>query len=236
MKNSILAILLGLFIVSCGNSEYDKKKARIKAAKDSLAIVDYQNKMKEYERIDSLRKEEELKVVGDIKFGMNRKEFEKYSNEFKDKCITSTNVYIQGYSYSIGDYYFESIMGHYYDKKLYSVSIIGYKIDYDSYDRKMKEQTIALNGVLKNKYGPLYNYYGLPRNFSIDKGKEECVAFWTIGNKQIAMNIARGSSYYKTEYKYTLQISFLQLSVINQINKEREEEEAEAIKKGSDIL
>lgn len=243
MKKSFLIILISLLILSCENSETAKRKAREKAVQDSISFVQEKNKQIEKARIDSLQKieqarldsiqkEEEIKVVGDIRFGMNKKEFEKYKKEFENKCkvLSWQSGNTKFYDNKIGDYEFNYLYGGYYKEKLYYVQIKGTPIKYEYYDKDMKSQVVALFSILNNKYGTPNQDYGLPSWTTINKGDSYCCAYWSKGDKVIQMRVESEGIY------YNLNLEMFQFSISSQMKKEREEEEKEAIKKGTEIL
>jgi len=71
---------------SCGQSEARKREIRENAVRDSIATIRQIENQKEQARKDSIIHFEQGKVIGDILFGITKKEFDKKENEFMEKC------------------------------------------------------------------------------------------------------------------------------------------------------
>lgn len=216
-KFATIAIVLS----SCGNRMNNKKL--------DLSKIEVMKTLEEI-RLDSINKQEELKVLGSITFGMSRDEFERSKDEFIEKCKTyygEEKIYI---GKKIGNYTFYSIDGYFYKEKLNYVKISGMPIGYRVYDNNMRIEFDGLFNVLKNKYGNPNGNKGFPDWHTIsDNGHGS--AYWLIGDKRILMVIVPVQN-----DRYSLELIIDQISITKLIEGNEERKTTEAVKKGVDLF
>lgn len=235
-KNLLLLVLVGIFGMSCQNFESSKERQRKKTIQDSISIVQEINSQLEQARIDSIQKEEEMKVIGDINFGISNNEFEKLKNELKEECkvLSWESGNSKFYDYKIGEFKFTDITGNFYEDKLYFVQIRGQHTTYQYYDETMKSQAVELYKVLKSKYGDPDGDYGIPEWYSLKDLNSDCAAYWTKGDKVIQMRVENFRK------NYYLNLEIFQSSISTKLSNERKErelkEEKESIQKAKELL
>jgi hypothetical protein len=232
----LLMIFIGLFVLSCENSENEKRRLREKTIQDSISLVQERNRQIEQARVDSIEREEEIKVVGDIRFGMKPNDFEVRKDELMENCkVLSLQLGdSKYYDYKIGEYKFTKIYGEFYEGKLYFVQFSGKYTEYKYYEETMKKQAVALYKVLSSKYGEPVQDYGIPVWYTLKDGDSYCAAYWKLGDKVVQMKIENFRS------NYFLNLEMFQSSISSKLEKEKMErenkKEKEIIQKATDIL
>lgn len=153
MKN-IAFLILGILFLSCsGNKKSIPWEVKYKMYKDSLLQADSIFK-------DSLKYIIGDEALGQIKFGMNNKQFKRAKQEFMDSIKKPLN------DYYVGDTEFYSIIPKFNKKgKLYQIIVITPGV-YELHDPQDIYNTDAFVKYLTSKYG-----------LSKDDKKEE----WIIG-------------------------------------------------------
>ena len=246
MRIAIYIATIGLIFSSCGNI------ATKKPVENSITVS--KEMSKDEIRQDSINKKEEMIVFGNIRFGMNEKEFEQSKNEFIKKCTVYLDENKKHSQFRIGDYWFRDITGEFYNEKLHSVTIEGYSESYtirheEYFDHNMRIDYNALKSVLQKKYGKPEkesDFYSLDilDVESLNRGNIHELENWHIGDKIIQMNIVKYSS---KDNSFRLNLTVYQESMIKlaqedeerkaKIIKENEEQKRqEIIKKGVDVL
>jgi hypothetical protein len=192
-------------------------------------------KKQEQERLqnDSITKVEQDKAIGDIRFYISEKQFNKDKEAFIKKCKLPKYEFYKNATIidnKIGGYGFNSVNGWFYKDSLYSVELTGCLIDYDEYDIVMPDQYNALIELLKSKYGQPKTDNGFPSWTSIEKGYFRRCAVWEIGDKVIEARISCGGT------NYTLNLAVLKPAIENLVKKEADKKADEETKKGSSVL
>lgn len=195
MKRLYSLYLISIFILfSCGQ----KSKT---SDKDKIALS--AEKSKEQVKSDSLALAEQDKAIGDIRFFISEKQFEKEKNAFLKKNEVPENEMFKDGSigrYKIGEYGFNFLDGWFHSDSLYEVRLEGGLIEYSKYDLQMRQQYLILLELLSTKYGTPQTFNGFPNWTSIDDGYFKRCATWEIGTKIIEMRI----SGHKTDYSLDL--------------------------------
>lgn len=237
--NSIkfITLFITLIFLSCGNTE--KKQAnefqekKEKAIKDSINLVN-KIKLEQKKKIkDSIINIEQNIAIGNIKFGITKKEFEKDKKTFLKKCKLPEMEYYKNltfFYYKLGEYGFSSLYGWYHNDSLYNIRLTGPIVEYDEYNRIMPDQYEALMNILTKKYGKPLKENGLPEWTKLDKGYFKRAAIWIIGNKRIEVRISCEG------VKYYLNLEIFKPEVERQIQKEKEEKENKATQDALEIL
>jgi hypothetical protein len=192
-------------------------------------------KKQEQDRLqkDSITKAEQDKAIGDIRFYISEKQFNKDKEAFIKKCKLPKYEFYKNATIidnKIGGYGFNSVDGWFYKDSLYSIELTGCLIDYDEYDIIMPDQYNALMELLKSKYGQPKTDNGFPSWTSIDKGYFRRCAVWEIGDKVIEARISCGGTY------YTLNLAVLKPAIEDLVKKEADKKADEETKKGSSVL
>ena len=233
MKRFELFFVVTLVLLqSCGQSEARKREIRVNAVRDSITTVRLIENKKEQAKKDSIIHFEQGKVIGDILFGITKKEFDKKENYFRKKCevIDWVSGGYTSYKYKIGDYKFSQIWGDYYNEKLYFVQIIGDPIHYEDYKSRMKDQAVAIYQVFNNKYGVPNEDIGIPEWHRTEKGYSYLVSNWIVGTKKIELRVQNDGIYYH------LNINIYQPEISTRIEGERKAKEKVAAAKATDLL
>lgn len=242
MKKNLSILFLFVMFLSCNNNvkstkessdnSFQKKHILEKVLKDSLKKVE-QNK------IDSINKEEDLRIIGNIRFGMNKSDFKRSSLDFMNKCKSKKTEYnyelypdyTKKSTYKIGDYEYSSIYDSYYnDNYLYLVTISGVYIKTDYYKTKMKEQVSSLYSVLETKYGKATENFGFPEWYSIGTDETKELAYWHIRDKLIKIKIHSFGDC------YSLDLDIFSLKINKTLKLEEEQNNKDKAKKGAEIL
>lgn len=209
-----LIVIVTSFLFSCGNMA---SKKPVEKTKDEI-------------RLDSIKKQEEMIVLGSMRFGMNLLEFQNSKVDFIEKCKDYHDNNKEYYDLKIGDYTFRDIDGYFYKEKLYYVIIRGKSIGYKVYDNNMKIEYDGLFNILKNKYGYPTDNLGFPSWASISDGERSGTSVWLMGDKTIIMSMECKDN------SYTLNLIIHQPSISQLIGEEEDVKKQNAIKKGVDVL
>jgi len=229
-KYLFMLISIAIIMQSCGITQKQKEQA----TQDSLAIV----LVKKQAFIDSIASVEQDIAVGNIKFGISAKEFDKESNIFKNKCSvpdSEMNYMNKTYFfYKLGDYGFTSIKPEYYKDSLYCVNFLGGGVHYEDYKSVISTQYEVLFDILETKYlQPTFDY-GLPSWSDLESGSSKTCAMWIIGNKIIDIDVKyRNNTYSLNLVIYKLDVS---AKVTDEDSKKEAEKKAESIKKSVELL
>ncbi|MEO6686053.1 MAG: hypothetical protein ABIN24_08810 [Dyadobacter sp.] len=186
MKPSHIIIGLVIIIQSC---EDNKAKVEYGVQMDSLPAP----------KIDSTILIEQNKAIGEIKFGISEKQFDKEKEVFDKKNEVPAWEGSTAKTHKIGAYEYTWLNGYFNNDNLYKIMFQGGFIKYDDYDRDMSTPYYALLNMLKTKYGSPSIDRGLPSWTQIDKDYFQRCAEWTIGNRTIELRIHCHGTYYSLD-------------------------------------
>lgn len=213
----ILGIIATLLFTACNSSNDNFNSEN----KDSI-------------RLDSIKKskiiEDEKKVIGDIKFGIQEQEFNKQLAFFLKNSSVKNKKYKYIDEYSIGDFNFSNANGYFHEKKLYSFEIIGELIYWEDYDIKLIEQLDKLKSVLTSKYGIAEENIGIIPRYRIEKGYLYLNYRWIIGTKTIDIRTTEQGLHYK------ILLQIYQPTVSEKIATEIENRDKEIADKAKDVF
>jgi len=224
-KYLFMLISIAIFMQSCGITQKQKEQA----TQDSLAIV----LNKRHAMIDSIAKIEQNIAIGNIKFGISKKEFNNEIMKFLDKCeLPNTEFYMRKtmFSYKLGEYGFRDLNYQFYHDNLYKINFKGGRVESNDYDDVMPVQFDILFKMLKEKYSEPSLYKGLPNWNDLHKNDSELCATWSIGSKQISIFIACKGT------EYSLDLCIYKPSVEAVIDKENRDKQNQSIKDAAKIL
>lgn len=140
---------------------------------------------------------EEKIAFGDIKFGINEKQFAVE----KDKYLKSTERKIWKDSdvtaHRIGDYAIWNVDGFFENDSLYMVEIRGNPIDWTDYAPKAQDQFNSIMEVLTTRYGSPHKRESFPNWTQIDDGYHFAVTSWVFGKKRIELRVANSRNDYQ---------------------------------------
>ncbi len=181
MKNIITyLILLSFVFYSCENKEkeheIERKVQKEKSRLDSISLI---NKIKR----DSLIAIQEKIAIGNINFGINRRE---YQNEEK-KFLNSTNSKLGNFKFRIKPDFYNDNRG------LWHIFLFGETRNHSYFNDFMLSDFKELKTILTKKFGKPteeYIYQNLPH------------LQWNIGNKTVTLTISENN------YKYTMILKF----------------------------
>lgn len=225
---SILIFIVTLFGCGTGGQQHNDQ-----AIQDSASQAELKKQEQDRLQKDSTTKAEQDKAIGDIRFYISEKQFNKDKEVFIKKCKLPKYEFYKNATiidYKIGGYGFNSVDGWFYKDSLYSIELTGCLIDYDEYDIVMPDQYNALMELLKSKYGQPKTDNGFPSWTSIDKGYFRRCAVWKIGDKVIEARISCSGT------NYTLNLAVLKPAIEDLVKMEADKKAEEETKKGSSVL
>ena len=149
---------------------------------------------------DSIVATEQYKAIGEIKFGISEKQFNKQKEEFEKQTEVETYPGSGIMNNMIGKYRYYWLSGFFENDKLYKVMLRGKVIEYSEYDKDIKEQFESLYYNLKTKYGEATSYLGLPSWSRINDQRVINCASWKIGIRTIEMTITRRGTNYNLDF------------------------------------
>ncbi|MGB0427898.1 MAG: hypothetical protein ACPGEC_03095 [Flavobacteriales bacterium] len=228
-----LIIIFGFLAYGCNQSdkniEQENKNKQLK--QDSITAVKVEQARLEKVRQDSIIAIEQDKVIGDIKFGMTKKDvklkIEKFKKENRrpDKFLGEPH-----YDDFIGEYEYFQILDYYYEGKLYGLNINGNLIDWEKYDSEVPRQIKYITDVISQKYGDPSLHYELPPRYELQKGYSYLINRWNIGKKRIEIKVL------DTGTRYPVNVEIFLPEVIEEIKKEREQQEQESVNKAKEVF
>ncbi|MCP4970061.1 MAG: hypothetical protein GY932_05630 [Arcobacter sp.] len=190
----ITLLIFTLSISSCTTSEEDL--GRIKQT-DSLRMA----------RLDSIIIEQE-KVIGDIKFGMDKKTTEKLWEKFCDENKQSedfgTGIHNKFYTYYIGNFrftrssiYLNPITPRFLNDSLYHFTIKSKAIMYEEFDLMVPWTINIISDILSKKFGdPDFKTENIILN---DGSFFHTIKYWIVGEKKIEVLLNTYSNNYSID-------------------------------------
>lgn len=213
-----ISLIIILFIIIACDSERRNSYQSIQHEQDSIAQLKKDSAEKFYNK-------EQNKIIGDIEFGITEKQFKKLSEQFDAKNYDNELI-----KHKIGDYYYSTIQGYYYNNKLHEVDIMGSYIDYNDYNTVLINQVSLLKDIISKKYGPNSYGQGLIAGYSIEKDQSRLVYGWSVGTKDIHIRIANRGLYYSVD------LEIFQPKIREIINKEFDKKKDSTSSKASEVL
>lgn len=160
---------------------------------------DFENR--DNSKVEELKKqkidEDEKKVIGDIKFGVNETEFNKQLDEFLKKSIVKNKAYKYINEYEIGEFKFRKAEGSFHQDRLYYFQITGELIHWEDYSIKLLGQLEKIHEILKKKYGSPNEGLGPIDRYQIEKDHFYLNYNWNIGTKTIQVRTSENGLYYE---------------------------------------
>lgn len=181
-----LSIVFALFM-ACSN---DPKTTDTSAVVDSVSIKDTAATA-EFSEAD------EIKVIGNINFGINKKEFDKEEQAFMATLDHNEHQTI----YAIGGYLFSDISGKFAADKLNELNVTGDFIHQDRYEAELLPQVEILKELVAKKYGVPHQGSGAPAYQNLKKDQTNMAYSWTIGTKVININVVNRGAYSSCDLK-----------------------------------
>jgi hypothetical protein len=220
-KLFILIFILNFF-QSCDSKEKKQTPLKsflkeIRAMKDSLELIEkneYNLKLTKKKESDSINKIEEKVALGNINFGISKKEYLIKEKEFKK----ITDRRLGEFKFSMKEAYDENGGLRYI--KLYD--LLG--VHYDYYQRDMLKQFISLKEILFEKYGEPIFQNEFPNWIDFEKNEIKNIFYWEIGNKRIWVDIENNNI---TKYVLSITLAYSSPERLNKIIKEKERKEKE---------
>lgn len=211
MKNIITFLILLFFILqSCGNKEKQRViELQEKKEKTLLDSIDLVNKLKK----DSLNNIQEKIAIGNINFGINRKEYEKEEIKF----LNATNSKLGSFKFRLKPDFYEDNRG------LWHLYLFGETRNHSYFNDFMLSDFKELKTILTKKYGK-------PTEESIYNNLPQLQ--WNIGNKTINLTISENN------YDYTMILKFRYQAQEekNKIEQDIKKREKESIEKAVENL
>lgn len=231
-KNKVHEKMLQDSITNAQNIEIEKEKAR----KDSIHKRELKlQKIRLSIKKDSITRIEQIKVIGDIKFGMSKnqvvkriKKFTKENTKFVQKTYKKTSFTVK--EHLIGNYRFDYIDGSYYNGKLYELIIHGFPIDWEYFDIVIAKEIEAITNIIKLKYGKPDSHSDIKPRYKYDDNYSYLINSWTIGTKEIEIRIVAN----KTTYNVRVVINQPEIEI--KIEQEELEQMRLETKKNKDVF
>jgi hypothetical protein len=222
MRYKLLVLIFIInFIQSCDSKEkktpFKSLLKNIRAMNDSLDLIEkneYNLKLIKKKESDSINKIEEKVALGNINFGISKKEYLIKEKEFKK----ITDRRLGEFKFSMKEAYDEN--GGLMYIKLYD--LLG--VHYDYYQRDMLKQFISLKEILFEKYGEPIFQNEFPNWSDFEKNEIKNIFYWEIGNKRIWVDIENNNI---TEYELSITLAYSSPERLNKIIKEKELKEKE---------
>jgi hypothetical protein len=162
-------------------------------AVDSVAIRDSLRKV-------ALIREEEDKVLGDLRFLISREEYyrntEKYFAPFsypEEKDSYRSN------RYHIGNYEFFTNYYLFFEDKLYYIQLLGDHVSYNNYDYEILRNYKSIYDVFRAKYGTPDVEIAIPAPYEMKTDHSYRIAEWRIGRKTVQIGVVDKATYYRID-------------------------------------
>lgn len=223
MRYKLLVLIFIInFIQSCDSKEKKNTPLKsllknIRAMKDSLELIDkneYNLKLIKKKESDSINKIEEKVALGNINFGISKKEYLIKEKEFKK----ITDRRLGEFKFSMKEAYDENGGLRYI--KLYDA--LG--VNYDYYQRDMLKQFTSLKEILFEKYGEPIFQDEFPNWIDFERNEIKNIFYWEIGNKTIWVDI---KNTYSNRFELSIILAYSTPERLNKIIKEKERKEKE---------
>ncbi|MBG6235858.1 hypothetical protein IWX76_002439 [Pedobacter sp. CAN_A7] len=188
-KHSLLlpiCLVVALFM-ACTN---DPKSSDTTAAADSVNIKDTTSTA-------NFSEEDEIKVIGNINFGISKKEFDKEEQAF----MATLDHNEHQTTYAIGGYLFSDLSGKFDLDKLNELNMTGDFIHQDRYEAELLPQVEILKDLVAKKYGEPHQGSGAPAYQNLKKDQSNTAYSWTIGSKIININVVNRKEYSSCDLK-----------------------------------
>jgi hypothetical protein len=223
MRYKLLVLIFIInFIQSCTNKE--KKKPtfeslfkKVRTTRDSLELIEknklYNLKLIKKKESDSINKIQEKVALGNINFGISKKEYLIKEKEFKK--ITGRRL---------GEFKFGMREGYNENGGLSFVILKGLGVNYDYYQRDMLKQFKSIKEILFEKYGEPIVQNEFPYWSDFEKNDKKNIFYWKIGNKSIWVDI---ENTYSNRYELSITFGYSSPERLNKLRKEKERKEKE---------
>ncbi|MDE7462143.1 MAG: hypothetical protein K2M88_03185 [Muribaculaceae bacterium] len=176
----ILTLSLASPLVSCSNST----KQENSIANDSIVAINNKAQIIA-ERAEKFKAEDD-KVLGNIKFFISQKEWEKNINENLSEFRNPDRSIGASY-YIIGNYGFFTSYPAFYNDSLYKVQIRGTFAYHDDYAAKIPADYKAIMDLLTIKYGEPDESIELPKFHQTPSDGLIPLAAWQVGPRMISV-------------------------------------------------
>ena len=140
---------------------------------------------------------DENKVIGNINFGIDKKQFEKDEQAF----MATLDHNEHQTTYAIGGYLFSDLSGKFDGNKLNELNMTGDFIHQDRYEAELLPQVEILKDLVVKKYGQAQEGSGAPSYQALKKDQSNTAYSWTIGTKVININVVNRGEYSSCDLK-----------------------------------
>jgi hypothetical protein len=182
----IVAIICSFF--SCES----RKKIKI-----GTSLLDTPSSVVTKKYSDSLVKNEEDKVIGNIMFGISEKEYRIEKKKFenatkKQQKIASITID----EYFIGNFEYFQMIDHFDSGKLYRLEIQGTPVSWDDYEGEISNRISAIQEVIMQKFRKPEIENSIPKMYEMEKGYTYLISAWDVGTKRIEIRIQDNQTIY----------------------------------------
>lgn len=212
----ILSTAVALALSACGNSQ-SSSSADDTVSEDSIPAI--------IEEVKAEHHEDEGKVIADLNFFINEKDFDKN----KDKYLADIrNEHLM--QYNIGNYQATWVSGYFENDSLYYVEFKGQPFDIDDYETRLIPQYKELVNLYKSKYGaPSSERSTFPESYETKDGNTYLPSQWNLGKRTISIGLKDQSPY------YMINLQIYRNDITERINK-RSEIEKQANRKSAESV
>ncbi|WP_439151100.1 hypothetical protein [Winogradskyella sp.] len=233
-KHFIIVSLVSFFLFGCNDQSEKNKTQKEKnenIQKDSIAKIKAKELIIKKRKKDSITTIEQGKVIGEIRFGMNKNIAKSKINKFKKENRKPYKIMNKTfYDHFIGNFEFSFIRDFYYENELYKIKIIGKPILWENFESEATKEIKAISNVLKTKYGNPNLHYDLEPRYKLKKNYTYLINSWKIGTKEIQVRISdKGTS-------YNVILIITKPNVENKIKREIRDKEKQETLKGSEVF
>lgn len=174
---------------------------------------------------DSINAVEQEKVIGEITFGMSKKQARQKLEKFR-----RTNKDKRGIYHKIGEYQYLSVSDLYQKGKLYSIKIEGAPIDWEYFKSDVPDQIEKITRIIKEKYGDPSKQYELMPRYRLEKNYTYLINQWDVGKKRIEVRVSDNGT------SYSVDVAIYIPSIRDQVELDAVKKDIESAQKAKDVF
>jgi hypothetical protein len=144
-------------------------------------------------------KADENKVIGNINFGIDKKQFAQEENAFMATLEHNEHQT----TYAIGGYLFSDLTGMFSSNKLNELNMTGDLIPPERYEAELLPQVEILKDLIAKKYGEAQEGSGAPAYKDLKKDQPYTAYSWMIGSKVINVDVVNRGEFSSCDLKIT---------------------------------
>lgn len=227
-KLSIVIIYIALICSLCLQTSCAGKMEKAEAVEDTTAIVEDPLAEIRAQRAEKF-KDEEDKVIGDVKFFVSEKDWNKNSDKYF-KSLQNKDKSISAPFYMVGNYGFFTKYPSFHNDSLYSVQLRGNIHSYEYYDYEVPKAFKAALELYSQKYGKPDVIRELPAFHNTPNNSYVTLASWQVGPKKITIELNCGSS------DYSVDVCITRTDILEIVKKEKAAQQASRTAADADVI